>query len=314
MDTSSDLIWTQCSPCLLCADQPTPYFQPIRSATYRVLPCRSSMCGALPYPSCYRNVCVYQYYYGDSASTAGVLSIETFTFGAANLTKVRVPNVAFGCGNINASELANSSGMVGFGRGALSLVSQLGPSRFSYCLTSYFSPTPSRLYFGVFATLNNTNTSSGPVQSTSFVVNPALPNMYFLSLTGISLGSKRLPIDPLVFAINDDGTGGVIMDSGTSITYLQQDAYNALRSELVKVISLPATNDTDIGLDTCFPWPPPPNVTVTVPNFVFHFDSANMMLPPENYMLIASTTGFLCLAVAPSGDGTIIGNGNGNGN
>ncbi|KAL6858809.1 hypothetical protein ACP4OV_017811 [Aristida adscensionis] len=310
MDTGSDLIWTQCAPCLLCADQPTPYFQPTRSATYRLLPCSSPRCAALAYPACFRRVCVYQYYYGDAASTAGVLANETFSFGAANSTKVRVPNVSFGCGNINAGELANSSGMVGFGRGPLSLVSQLGPARFSYCLTSYLSPAPSRLYFGAFANLNSTNTSAGePVQSTPFVVNPALPNMYFLSLRGISLGTQRLRIDPVAFAINDDGTGGVIIDSGTSITYLQQDAYEALRSALVSAIPLPARNDTDdIGLDTCFPWPPPPNVTVTVPELVLHFDQANMTLPPENYMLIASTTGYLCLAMAPSGVGTIIGN------
>ncbi|OEL30882.1 Aspartic proteinase nepenthesin-1 [Dichanthelium oligosanthes] len=310
MDTGSDLIWTQCAPCLLCADQPTPYFDARRSATYRALPCRSPRCAALSYPACFQKVCVYQYYYGDTASTAGVLANETFTFGGAgNSTKVRAPNIAFGCGSINAGDLANSSGMVGFGRGPLSLVSQLGPSRFSYCLTSYLSPTPSRLYFGAFATLNSTNTSSGsPVQSTPFVVNPALPNMYFLSLKGISLGTKRLPIDPLVFAINDDGTGGVIIDSGTSITWLQQDAYDAVRRGLLSAILLPAMNDTDIGLDTCFPWPPPPNLAVTVPDLVLHFDSANMTLPPENYMVIASTTGYLCLAMAPSGVGTIIGN------
>jgi hypothetical protein len=311
MDTGSDLIWTQCAPCLLCVDQPTPYFDARRSPTYRAVPCGSARCGQLYYPACFQKVCVYQYYYGDTASTAGVLANETFTFGVGNSTKVRVPNVSFGCGSINAGDLANSSGMVGFGRGPLSLVSQLGPSRFSYCLTSYFSPTPSRLYFGVFANLNSTNTSSSsgsPVQSTPFVVNPTLPSMYFLSLKGISLGTKRLPIDPLAFAINDDGTGGVIIDSGTSITWLQQDAYEAVRRGLRQAIPLPAMNDTDIGLDTCFHWPPPPNVTVTVPDFVFHFDGANMTLPPENYMLIASTTGYLCLAMAPSGAGTIIGN------
>jgi O-succinylbenzoate synthase len=70
-----------------------------------------------------------------------------------------------------------------------------------------------------------------------------------------------------VFAINDDGTGGVIIDSGTSITWLQQDAYEAVRRGLVSAIPLTAMNDTDIGLDTCFQWPPPPNVTVTVPDF-----------------------------------------------
>ncbi|CAO2211197.1 unnamed protein product [Urochloa humidicola] len=316
MDTGSDLIWTQCAPCLLCADQPTPYFDTKRSATYRAVPCRSPRCAQLTYPACFQKVCVYQYYYGDTASTAGVLANETFTFGGGvsgagnNSAKVvRAPNISFGCGSINAGDLANSSGMVGFGRGPLSLVSQLGPSRFSYCLTSYLSPTPSRLYFGAFANLNSTNTSSSsPPQSTPFVVNPALPSMYFLSLKGISLGTKRLPIDPVAFAINDDGTGGVIIDSGTSITWLQQDAYEAVRRGLLSAIPLPAANDTDIGLDTCFPWPPPPDVTVTVPDFVFHFDGANMTLPPENYMIIASTTGYLCLAMAPSGVGTIIGN------
>jgi hypothetical protein len=40
-------------------------------------------------------------------------------------------NISFGCGNINACKLANSSDMVRLGRGPLSLVSQLGLSRFS---------------------------------------------------------------------------------------------------------------------------------------------------------------------------------------
>ncbi|BAF23924.1 aspartic proteinase nepenthesin-1 [Oryza sativa Japonica Group] len=313
VDTGSDLIWTQCAPCVLCADQPTPYFRPARSATYRLVPCRSPLCAALPYPACFqRSVCVYQYYYGDEASTAGVLASETFTFGAANSSKVMVSDVAFGCGNINSGQLANSSGMVGLGRGPLSLVSQLGPSRFSYCLTSFLSPEPSRLNFGVFATLNGTNASSSgsPVQSTPLVVNAALPSLYFMSLKGISLGQKRLPIDPLVFAINDDGTGGVFIDSGTSLTWLQQDAYDAVRRELVSVLRpLPPTNDTEIGLETCFPWPPPPSVAVTVPDMELHFDGgANMTVPPENYMLIDGATGFLCLAMIRSGDATIIGN------
>uniref|UniRef100_A0A0D9X8R6 Peptidase A1 domain-containing protein n=1 Tax=Leersia perrieri TaxID=77586 RepID=A0A0D9X8R6_9ORYZ len=317
LDTGSDLIWTQCAPCVLCADQPTPYFRPTRSDTFRLVPCRSHLCAALPYPSCFqRSVCVYQYNYGDYASTAGVLAGDTFTFGsgaAPNSTKVMAPNVAFGCGNINSGELYNSSGMVGLGRGPLSLVSQLGPSRFSYCLTSFLSPEPSRLYFGVFATLNSTNASTGggspAAQSTPLVVNAALPSLYFVSLNGISLGDTRLPIDPLVFTINDDGTGGVFIDSGTSLTWLQQDAYDAVRGELVSVMSpLPPANDTEIGLETCFPWPPPPNVMVTVPDMELHFDGANMTVPPENYMLIDGATGFLCLAMIRSGDATIIGN------
>ncbi|KAK1610529.1 hypothetical protein QYE76_034202 [Lolium multiflorum] len=59
----------------------------------------------------------------------------------------------------HAGSLYNGSDKVGFGRGPLSLVSQLGVPRFSYCLTSFMSIVPSRLYFGAYATLNTTNTS-----------------------------------------------------------------------------------------------------------------------------------------------------------
>nr|ACN36289.1 unknown [Zea mays] len=309
LDTGSDLIWTQCAPCLLCVDQPTPYFDPARSATYRSLGCASPACNALYYPLCYQKVCVYQYFYGDSASTAGVLANETFTFGT-NETRVSLPGISFGCGNLNAGLLANGSGMVGFGRGSLSLVSQLGSPRFSYCLTSFLSPVPSRLYFGVYATLNSTNASSEPVQSTPFVVNPALPTMYFLNMTGISVGGYLLPIDPAVFAINDtDGTGGTIIDSGTTITYLAEPAYDAVRAAFASQITLPLLNVTDASvLDTCFQWPPPPRQSVTLPQLVLHFDGADWELPLQNYMLVdPSTGGGLCLAMASSSDGSIIG-------
>uniref|UniRef100_A0ACD5XVR0 Uncharacterized protein n=1 Tax=Avena sativa TaxID=4498 RepID=A0ACD5XVR0_AVESA len=309
LDTGSDLIWTQCAPCMLCVDQPTPFFDPAKSPTYKKLSCSSPMCDALYYPSCYKDTCVYQYFYGDSASSAGVLANETFTFGT-NDTRVTVPNIAFGCGSLNAGYLYNGSGMVGFGRGPLSLVSQLGVPRFSYCLTSFMSAVPSRLYFGVYATLNSSNTSdAGPVQSTPFIVNPALPTMYYLNMTGISVGGDLLPIEPSVFAINDDdGTGGVVIDSGATLTYLAQPAYDMLRQAFVALVGLPLVNATSPDdLDTCFKWPPPPRKIVTMPELVLHFEGADMELPLENYMLIDGSTGNLCLAMAASDGGSIIG-------
>ncbi|KAB8110801.1 hypothetical protein EE612_048232 [Oryza sativa] len=309
IDTGSDLIWTQCAPCLLCVEQPTPYFEPAKSTSYASLPCSSAMCNALYSPLCFQNACVYQAFYGDSASSAGVLANETFTFGT-NSTRVAVPRVSFGCGNMNAGTLFNGSGMVGFGRGALSLVSQLGSPRFSYCLTSFMSPATSRLYFGAYATLNSTNTSSsGPVQSTPFIVNPALPTMYFLNMTGISVAGDLLPIDPSVFAINEtDGTGGVIIDSGTTVTFLAQPAYAMVQGAFVAWVGLPRANATPSDtFDTCFKWPPPPRRMVMLPEMVLHFDGADMELPLENYMVMDGGTGNLCLAMLPSDDGSIIG-------
>ncbi|KAJ4800960.1 Eukaryotic aspartyl protease family protein [Rhynchospora pubera] len=307
IDTGSDLIWTQCTPCVLCVDQPTPYFDPLASKTFFRHTCSSSFCQALDYPLCFSNICVYMYSYSDGANTAGVLANETFTFGISS-NNVTVPNIAFGCGNLNEGSLFNGSGMVGLGRGPLSLVNQLGPSKFAYCLTYFFSPISSPLLFGSMANLNNTNVITGPVQSTPFIINTALPSLYYVSLIGITVGTALLPIPASAFALNLDGTGGVIIDSGTSISYLQMDAYNLVKQAFQTQVNLSMVSNDNFGLDICFPWPPPPFVTVKIPSITFHFDGANMTLPELNYMLYDGSTGLYCVGIGPSTDGSIIGN------
>jgi hypothetical protein len=63
--------------------------------------------------------CAYYFSYGDGTSTDGILATETFTLG----TDAAVRGVAFGCGTENLGSIDNSFGLVGMGRGPLSLVS-----------------------------------------------------------------------------------------------------------------------------------------------------------------------------------------------
>nr|CAD1826212.1 unnamed protein product [Ananas comosus var. bracteatus] len=308
LDTGSDLIWTQCSSCILCIEQPTPYYDPSKSSTSSAVTCADPLCQALPGPLCYQNSCVYFYSYGDAAATAGYLAAETLTFGTANGTNVTVPSIAFGCGSLNEGSLSNGSGMVGFGRGPLSLVNQLHAKKFSYCFTSFLASNSSTLFFGAQAKLAN-NTKYGPVQSTPFIISPAQPSFFFINLTGVTVGATRLPIPPSVFALNPDGSGGVFIDSGTSITYLQDAAYALVREAFLSQVKLQAVNDTAVGLDVCFALPSPPFVTAVIPKLVLHFGGgADMQLPQENYMAIDFATGNLCLAMLGSSDGSVIGN------
>jgi Xylanase inhibitor N-terminal/Xylanase inhibitor C-terminal len=306
IDTGSDLIWTQCTPCVLCVDQPTPYFDPLASKTFVRLSCSSTGCLALDYPLCYENICVYMYSYSDGANTVGVLANETFTFGTSS-NNVTVPNIAYGCGNLNEGSLFNGSGMVGLGRGPLSLINQLGPKKFAYCLTYFFSPVSSSLLFGTMANLNTTSII-GPVQSTPFIINTALPSLYYISLIGITVGTTHLPTTPSTFALNSDGTGGTIIDSGSSLSYLQLEAYNLLQQGFQTQVNLSMVTNDNFGLDICFPWPPPLNSNVKIPSLTFHFDGANMTLPELNYMLYDGSNNLYCVGIAPSTDGTVIGN------
>ncbi|KAG6532720.1 aspartic proteinase nepenthesin-1-like [Zingiber officinale] len=294
MDTGSDLIWTQCQPCLRCFSQLTPLYDPSRSSTYATLPCNASQCLSLP--SFTRTCappasdCSYDYTYGDNSSTDGVLGTETFTFGS-----VAVSEVAFGCSNNNNGSFDNSSGsgIVGMGRGNLSLVSQLGDGRFSYCLTSYGDNKTSPLLLGAMATL------SEQAQSTPFVANPpSFPSYYYLSLLGITVGDTELPIPNTTFSMTSNGTGGVIIDSGTTLTLLVDAAYEELKGAFESQMNLTAADGSALGLDICFTYGG--EEKVQGPRLVFHFEGADMNIPPENYIQADSSLSLQCVMVVRS--------------
>nr|CAD1825111.1 unnamed protein product [Ananas comosus var. bracteatus] len=297
LDTGSDLIWTQCKPCVDCFSQSTPIFDPSTSKTYSKLPCSSALCQALPTFSC-KSDCEYLYSYGDSSSTQGVLASETFTFGST-----KVGHVAFGCGDTNEGDgFSQGAGLVGLGRGPLSLISQLGLGKFSYCLTSLDSSKKSPLIFGSLADL-----SSG-ASSTPLVKNPTQASFYYLTLKGITVGATPLQIPSSTFALQEDGTGGLIIDSGTSITYLEQAGYKPLKKAFAAQMQLPVADGSAIGLDLCFSLPSDSSSSVEVPKLVLHFDGADLDLPANNYMIGDSSSGLLCLTVMGSRGMSILGN------
>ncbi len=174
--------------------------------------------------------CQYLYEYGGGGSTRGNLATDTVTFGNAS-----VPSLGFGCGHNNTG-FAGLDGIVGLGQGPLSLISQLSNAgviskRFSYCLVSYSSQNSSPLLLGDLAV-----TSAPPgVAYTPIQANPVYPTYYYLHLDGISVAGIRLKYPPATFAIDSSGNGGLILDSGTTITYLATDAYNAVLEVLKKI-------------------------------------------------------------------------------
>ncbi|KAF5194296.1 Aspartyl protease [Thalictrum thalictroides] len=299
MDTGSDLIWTQCTPCVECYKQPTPIFDPTQSSSFSKLSCSSKLCKSLTNSNC-NDGCGYMYAYGDYSTTQGVMGSETFTFG-----QVPVPNIGFGCGNDNEGRgFTQGAGLVGLGRGPLSLVSQLGTGKFSYCLTSIDDSKTSSLLFGSLASSVNTN---GVSVTTPLIRNPSQPSFYYLSLEGITVGDTRLPIEKSTFALKEDGSGGVIIDSGTTITYLEATAFKLVKNAFEEQIKLPLADGDSAGLDLCFSLPSDTS-DINVPKLLFHFDGADLDLPADNYMIADSNMGLMCLAMGGSNGMSIIGN------
>lgn len=314
MDTGSDLVWTQCKPCEECFDQSTPIFDPKKSSTFSELSCSNQLCQVLPTSSCDDGGCQYMYTYGDYSSTQGILGSETFTFGSGSgADKVLVPNIGFGCGEGNEGNgFDQGAGLVGLGRGPLSLVSQLDEPKFSYCLTSIDGSKTSTLLMGSLAN-DNTSLSNSNLEGANIIIttplvqNPSQPSFYYITLEGISVGPTLLPIKEDTFSLNDNGSGGMIIDSGTTITYLEKSAFDQLKKEFTSQMNLPLDDSGSSGLDLCFKMPKDTS-SLEVPKLVFHFKEADLELPSENYMIGDMNMGILCLAMGASNGMSIFGN------
>ncbi|XP_038707187.1 aspartic proteinase nepenthesin-1-like [Tripterygium wilfordii] len=301
MDTGSDFIWIGCDDDFNSVTKKKPnIFYPEDSLSYSELPCSSGLCQQLPGTICGLDSCEYNYSYGGGDySIRGILARENLTFG-----DVTVPNIAFGCGADNTGDWVEpGSGIVGLGRGALSLVLQLKETKFGFCLPS-MADTKSRgaLLIGELESLNIERLSG--VKTTPLITNQFEPSHYHLSLEGISIGKNKLPIKKSAFELNtEDGSGGLYIDSGTPITRLEKSAYGLVKEELIRRINLPVyeSEESHLDFDLCFKlqqgmgWD-----EVEVPEFRFHFDGADLDLGRQNYMIEYKKEGLVCLAMLAS--------------
>ncbi|OEL16206.1 Aspartic proteinase nepenthesin-1 [Dichanthelium oligosanthes] len=156
---------------------------------------------------------------------------------------------------------------------------------------------PAKLYSG----------ASGAVQTTPLIQSSsAIPTFYYLSLKSITVGSMRLPVPELAFALTSNGSGGMVIDSGTSVTTLPPLVYGLLHDAFVAQVDLAMTNDEPLCFAVSSSGKKP-----EVPKLVLQFEGSTLDLLRENYVFSVEEGGQsnMCIAVVSSGgDMTIIGN------
>ncbi|KAK7860466.1 aspartic proteinase cdr1 [Quercus suber] len=225
-DTSTDLIWLQCEPCSICYNQTAPIFYPKKSSTYKKASCSSAQCQSLPHSSSSggnNSSCQYSMDYYDGSSSDGDLAVDTLTLGSTTSRPVPLPKTIIGCGYDNERFTnANGSGVIGLGRGAISLASQPGSSiggKFSYCLIPFTSHgnTTSKLNFGSNAVV----AGSGAV-STPLILGQ--DSYYYITLEAISVGRKRIDLTNASESGNLE-KGNIIINSGITVTSLPEQLY-----------------------------------------------------------------------------------------
>lgn len=226
---------------------------------------------------CNCTTCLYTVHYGDGSSTSGALSQETLTFTSSHL----ISGFVFGCGTTNLSDFGEVDGLLGLGRGHLSLPSQAASSfggTFSYCLSSSnVSSVPG------FFSIGSTAVSSD-VQYTAMIRKPEYPSFYFVELVSINVGGYVLPVPSTVFT-----STGTLLDSGTILAYIPARAYTLLRDRFKFTMQGYKPAPAFDILDTCYDISG--HSTIFMPAISFKFgDGAIIDISPSGNMIFPDDT------------------------
>lgn len=311
-DTGSDLVWVTCSACRNCSSRPrNSAFLARHSTSFLPYHCYDKKCRLVPRPrggACnftrLHSPCRYEYSYTDGSETKGFFGTETTTLNASSGSAVKFKNFAFGCSfeasgpSITGPSFNGAQGVMGLGRGSISLASQLGRrfgNRFSYCLMDYtLSPTPtSYLLIGRSKPVNG----SKELNYTPMINNPFTSTFYYIGIESVYIEDVKLRISPSVWAIDELGNGGTVMDSGTTLTFLAAPAYRRIVAAFKRLVKLPEADEPTVGFDLCV------NVSgesrPSFPKMSFRLSGNSVLAPPPRNYFIDTAQDVKCLALQP---------------
>ncbi|KAJ7972298.1 Aspartic proteinase-like protein 2 [Quillaja saponaria] len=245
IDTGSDILWVTCNSCSNCPQSSglgiaLNFFDTVSSSTALLVPCSDPMCRSAAQISeaecsSQSNQCSYSFKFGDNSGTSGYYVSDALYFDMIleqSLIANSSATITFGCSTNQSGGLTQTDravdGIFGFGPGALSVISQLSsrgvtPKVFSHCLKGQGSG-------GGILVL-------GEILEPSLVYSPLVPSQphYNLNLESIAVNGQLLPIDPAVFATSNHR--GTIIDCGTTLAYLVEEAYDPLVNAITTTVS-----------------------------------------------------------------------------
>ncbi|PPS19684.1 hypothetical protein GOBAR_AA00903 [Gossypium barbadense] len=286
VDTGSTVTYVPCAMCEKCGTHQDPKFQPELSGTYQPVKCNLDC-------NCDkdRDQCIYERQYAEMSVTSGILAEDVISFG--NLSELSPQRIVFGCETEETGELyrQHADGIIGLGRGDLSIVDQLAEKgvisdSFSLCYGGMDVGGGAMVLGGISAPSDMIFSYSDPVRSP----------YYNIDLKEMHVAGKKLDLDPSVF----DRKFGTVLDSGTTFAYFPEAVFEAFKDTIMKELNslkqisgaVPSYNDTcfsGISSDVS-------QLSKTFPTIELVFENQQkLLLTPENYLFRESLCGILLL-------------------
>ncbi|KAL1214265.1 Aspartic proteinase CDR1 [Cardamine amara subsp. amara] len=280
LDTGSDLLWTQCLPCLNCYNQYAPMFDPSKSSTFKYKTCDTP-----------DHSCPYKIDYVDKTYSKGTYATETVTIHSSSGQPFMMAETIIGCGHNNSGLTSSASGIVGLNWDSLSLISQMGEKFlgiFSYCLASKGT---SKIKFG-----SNAMVAGDETVSTTMFMKSEKPGYYYLNLDAVSVGDTRVETFGTSFHALE---GNIVIDSGTTYTYFPGRFCNQVHKAVENVVTADRVVDPSNSNRLCYH----SGTIETFPVITMHFyGGADLVL--DKYNMYVNRGRVFCVAIMCFADET----------
>lgn len=225
VDVAGDFIWVQCGSNSLDG----PVFIPDKSSTFQLIPCDDQACQNLEKPICGKdNTCQYGIPLPDGQLAIGVYSRDALIIPTPSKGDVTVPHARIACGDEDKSFMGRKVVRVGV-PGLLQETIQPFNFTFSHCFQrkqSINDDGDSHLRLGDDAVMLGNQTTPA--------IWCSLGGKYLsrqtLGLEDITVGTWRMRFPPGTFVSKKKC--GVVLDSGTAVTYLPGDALKRLVAQI----------------------------------------------------------------------------------
>ncbi|XP_020082096.1 aspartic proteinase-like protein 1 isoform X2 [Ananas comosus] len=233
LDAGSDLLWVPCD-CIQCAplsgyhsslDKDLRMYSPAESRTSRHLPCSHKLCQLGPSCKSPKQPCPYNInYYSENTSSSGLLVEDTLYLASSDGRTSVQASVIIGCGRRQSGDYLDGvapDGLLGLGFGDISVPSFLAwaglvRDSFSMCFQEDDS---GRIFFG--------DQGVSTQQSTPFVPANGKYITYIVEVERFCIGAKCV----------GETSMQALVDSGSSFTYLPNDAYKRVTLEFDRQVN-----------------------------------------------------------------------------
>ncbi|EPS66891.1 hypothetical protein M569_07885, partial [Genlisea aurea] len=293
IDTSYFITFTQCGPCIGDGCTYEPFWDYIATGQNHLISCQTQRCFNIYESQCDNR---FDYYCAapqvtiDGTQTVNYLSFDTITFS---------PNISFSSSYFGCifpfftppNVYGKAYGVVSLCNNPNSLLSQIGVTKFSYCLQNMNSDSSSLIYFGEsanilfseFSTPLYSNTPSGQY------------NSYYL-VTILSLDIP--PVGRIPFPGATSSTqGNINIQPSTYLTYLPSEMVTQIVNAFTTPNRYSRANsvETNQGYSLCF------NISSTngafiVPTIAANFVGGSLILNQQN-TFVEVEAGVMCMTI-----------------